>query len=119
MAQQVWSYTNAVGFTYSVGIYHGNESGHVLIYADKAIIVIDFSVKSDKIYSFYLDDDFFELGINFIKDEVLFTFQNMTNNITINNFEQNDFPIRHLVKMVFFILGLIVITFFAFQIVRK
>ena len=59
-----WPLASNAGNVYNVGIYHGERTGHVLIYADKSIIKIDFLVKTSKNYTFFLDDDLCKLSIH-------------------------------------------------------
>lgn len=66
MSQTFWVYKDKSGIDYNLSLYHGDDSGHVVIYSGIEIIKIDFSVKSEKVYGFYLGEDFFELAINFV-----------------------------------------------------
>lgn len=64
MAQKWWKYKNVEGPDYYVGLYHGDESGHLLVYVGEKIIVIDFNVKSPSQYHFMLGTDTFKLKID-------------------------------------------------------
>ena len=61
MAQRIWLYKNLNGAVFEIGLYHGDESGHVMIYVGKEILQIDFNVKIKKDYRFMLDDELFKL----------------------------------------------------------
>ena len=63
MAQHSWIYADNKGSQYDIGLYHGKESGHVLIHCNTNIMVIDFNILEDKTYSFYLGEEFLELII--------------------------------------------------------
>lgn len=63
MAQFSWAYTGTSGKQYVVGIYHGSESGHTLVYCDFNVIHIDFSVLQNWKYSFFIEEDLLELKI--------------------------------------------------------
>lgn len=63
MAQSNWTYHGASGRSYHVGLYHGDDSGHVIIYCNNNILTIDFEVNEDKSYSFYLEHDLCELSL--------------------------------------------------------
>ncbi len=63
MAQHNWAYTGSSGRQYVVGLYHGAESGHLLVYCDLAIIHIDFHVLQNWKYSFFIEEDLLELKI--------------------------------------------------------
>jgi hypothetical protein len=52
MAQRLWYYKNEYGPDYEIGLYHGDKSGHVMIYVGQKIVKIDFSVFDNKNYHF-------------------------------------------------------------------
>lgn len=64
MAQQSWTYLNKIGQKFNIGIYHGLKSGHVIVYCNKSIVIIDFTIKEDKKYSFFIGEEFLELDLN-------------------------------------------------------
>ncbi len=63
VSQANWSYCNKRGQLYKVGVYHGDDSGNVLIYCNNQILTIDFEVSHTKSYTFYLDQDVCEVSI--------------------------------------------------------
>lgn len=63
MAQQSWTYADDGGQLYNIGLYHGSPSGHVIVYCNSNIMVIDFSILDTKQYSFYVGEEFFELNL--------------------------------------------------------
>lgn len=63
MAQHNWAYTGGSGRQYVVGLYHGTESGHLMVYCNLSVIYIDFSVLQNWKYSFFIEDDLLELKI--------------------------------------------------------
>lgn len=65
MAQAFWRYTATSGDCYDISIYHGDTSGHVVIYCGNEIIHIDFSVFSDHNYSFMAGDDLLQLSVSY------------------------------------------------------
>lgn len=70
MAQLSWLYADNAGSHYNIGLYHGSESGHVMVYCNGSIVIVDFSIKKqDKNYSFYVGEEFFELGLNNGEDD--------------------------------------------------
>ncbi len=58
MAQAIWQFVSNTGHKHKVGIYHGDRSGHLLIYCDNRIVKMDFSVKEPTDYAFFIDDEF-------------------------------------------------------------
>jgi hypothetical protein len=63
MPQVSWIYKARDGKDYNVGLYHGDNSNHVVLYSQSNIIKIDFNVFDAKSYSFYLGDDLMNLDI--------------------------------------------------------
>lgn len=57
---------------FEIGLYHGDDSGHVLMHVNKEPIIIDFSIKENKEYSFYVGPQLFNL--NFKKASDSFTY---------------------------------------------
>ena len=81
MAQQSWLYADDGGTHYNIGLYHGDESGHVIVYCNGAIVVVDFSIKSKKDYSFYVGEEFFELGLLQEETEGPFSYELKINHV--------------------------------------
>jgi len=75
MAQTQWTYNGPSGRSYQIGLYHGDESGHVIIYCNNNILTIDFDVKEDKSYSFYLEKDLCELSLSLQGEAFTYDFQ--------------------------------------------
>ncbi len=63
MSQMTWTHIADDGSRHQVGLFHGNKTGHVLVYCNARIIVIDFNVSSSKNYSFFINDQLFDLAI--------------------------------------------------------
>ena len=61
MSQFSWTLLDDFGKRYEIGLYHGDRSKHVLIYVNKKPIVVDFSIKETKKYSFYIGHDYARL----------------------------------------------------------
>lgn len=81
--QVFWTYEDDFQQSYSVGLYHGDNSGHVLIYCGKEIIKIDFHVQLPKSYSFYLGNELFELKIHFDGNRRVYGLRNLNRNTEI------------------------------------
>lgn len=52
-----WVFCTDGGNRHRIGVYHGDNSGHVLVYCNTRIVAIDFCVWTDKTYSFFIDDE--------------------------------------------------------------
>lgn len=61
MAQIGWVYLDDRGGRHRVGLYHGDQSGHVMIHCNLRVVQIDFSVKDTKMYSFFIEDELCEI----------------------------------------------------------
>ena len=46
---------------FEIGLYHGDDSGHVLMHVNGEPMIIDFSIKDAKEYSFYVGPQLFNL----------------------------------------------------------
>jgi hypothetical protein len=68
MAQMNWVYLDNAGKSHRVGMYHGNKTGHVLIYCDLKVVQVDFSVKETTYYSFFIEEELCEVHIVREKD---------------------------------------------------
>jgi hypothetical protein len=63
MAQMGWVFLDDRGGQHRVGLYHGDQSGHVMIHCNLRVVQIDFSVKDTKTYSFFIEDEFCEIHL--------------------------------------------------------
>lgn len=90
MGQIFWRYTNDKSVLYDISVYHGDQSGHVLIYCGYKIITIDFAVKRDKDYSFLIDDELFSLKIIYEGKKPTYRLFNQDTMKVIDVFTLND-----------------------------
>jgi len=58
-----WTYLADNGSRHHVGLMHGPQSGHLLVYCNSKIILIDFKILENKTYSFFIEDELCELSI--------------------------------------------------------
>jgi hypothetical protein len=98
MAQKSWYYQNPSGVDYHVSIYHGDKSGHVLIYSDAIIITVDFMVKSDKVYSFMLGDELFDLKLYYVENKSDYILLQNDTQIVVTNPGLNNYPTADIIK---------------------
>ena len=52
-----WTYVAGKGRNTKVGLYHSSSTGHLMIYAGKKIVTIDFKVLDTKEYTFFIDEE--------------------------------------------------------------
>lgn len=64
MAQYAWSITGHRGKTYNLGIFHGDDTHHVVVHCNNSVVAIDFGVRESKTYSLLLDDHLCEVSID-------------------------------------------------------
>lgn len=63
MAQMGWVFLDDRGGRHRVGLYHGDQSGHVMIHCNLRVVQVDFSVKETKVYSFFIEDELCEVRL--------------------------------------------------------
>jgi len=63
MSQITWTYVDDDGYSHQVGLVHGDNSGHLLVYCNSRIVVIDFNVLTSKNYSFFIDEELCDVAI--------------------------------------------------------
>ena len=61
--QKQWSFQDVTGHHYYIGLYHGQESGHFLLYINDKVSIIDFDILDTKSYSMYIGNELFRLNI--------------------------------------------------------
>ena len=63
MSQITWTYIDDDGSRHRVGLFHGDNTGHLLVYCNARIVVIDFSVKASKNYSFFINEELCDIEV--------------------------------------------------------
>ena len=63
MSQFTWTYIGDDGARHRVGLFHGDSTGHLMIYCNTRIVVIDFGVTTSKNYSFFIDDELCDIAV--------------------------------------------------------
>ncbi len=63
-----WVYLDNHGGKHRVGLYHGDQSGHLAIHCNLKIIQIDFSVKETRTYSFFIEEELCEITLEKMPD---------------------------------------------------
>ncbi|MBK8669568.1 MAG: hypothetical protein IPN89_08905 [Saprospiraceae bacterium] len=104
MSQIFWKYKLPDTDEYTVSLYHGDTSGHILLYVGQEIVKIDFSVAEDRSYSFYLGKELFELNIKITKGRIRYLLHNKETNKTIPVYQDLNTRKRHLYKSIVLLL---------------
>lgn len=63
MSQMTWTYIGDNGARHRVGLFHGDNTGHLLVYCNARIVVIDFGVRVSKNYSFFINDELCDIAV--------------------------------------------------------
>jgi hypothetical protein len=93
---------------------HGAESGHLLVYCDAKIILIDFEILEDKTYSFFIDEQLCEISIEKINGQFYYSFEiNKTADTPRNNLRKK-IERRHMLQG-FLMIGAILIVTLSFS----
>lgn len=61
--QLYWTYYSLSGFPYRIDMYHGEDSGHLIIFVNSRIINIDFNKNDGHLYSFFIENQLLTLEI--------------------------------------------------------
>ena len=104
MAQIRWLYASPSLKQYRIGLYHGDKSRHVLLYINNRISVIDFSVKEDKTYSFFIEEEFCELSMRKEATHWSYDFLINTEILTPANVIRRKREVRYLIYGVAFLI---------------
>ena len=64
MPQQAWNITDIKGKTFKLGLFHGDDTGHVVVHCNDKVVAIDFSVREAKTYSLFLNEELCEISID-------------------------------------------------------
>lgn len=108
MAQRTWLYKTPDGIVFEIGLYHGDKSGHLLLYVGNEIIKIDFGVKEAREFSFMLDNELFKMAIS-CGDEFDYKLYNETKNEEIPLMGKVVRNKRYILLMVLVVFGVILV----------
>lgn len=75
MANFNWVYHNDAGSRYVVGVFHGDNTGHLMVYCNMRIVLIDFNVLQSANYSFFIEDELCEMIITRKPDRFEYDFR--------------------------------------------
>ncbi len=115
-----WTYLADFGKKHHVGLMHGAESGHLLIYCDSKIILIDFKVLDDKTYTFFIDDQLCEIAIERKNGQFYYGFEINKKADTPRNRLRKKIEKRHLKQSLLFLASIIlIISTFTYFMVNK
>ncbi len=112
LSQFAWSYRSATGQEYIIGLYHGPESGHLVVYCNNEVIAIDFNVKDNARYPFFIEEDLCEVRIERKADKFQYFFESNREVDTPFNRERQarDRHSRRFLNIALSIFGVIVVA---------
>ncbi|MEM9835872.1 MAG: hypothetical protein AAF828_05190 [Bacteroidota bacterium] len=63
MAQIAWNVRGNRGNRFQIGLFHGDQDGHVVLHCNGKVVQIDFSVQASKDYKLMLDEELCVISI--------------------------------------------------------
>ena len=113
-----WILIDESGKHYKLGLYHGKDKGHLLVYCNFKIILIDFNVLSSRKYAFFLGHEFCELRLDRKNDEFQYSLKrDLDTDTPLNQIrkkkEKNYLIVSALLTISLFIIVFLLIWFFA------
>jgi len=101
-----WTCVADSGKKHHIGLMHGAKTGHLLIYCNSRIMVIDFHVLEDSSYSFFIDEELCEISIEKKEGQFYYGFEfNRTADTPLNR-ERQKIEKRHLMQSLLVLGGL-------------
>lgn len=96
MAQFNWTYVSDTGRQHIVGLFHGERTGHLLVHCNSRILLIDFHVLQSKDYSFFIDEELFNLHLERKDNRFFYNFEINKEADTPKNRERRKTERKHL-----------------------
>lgn len=119
MSQFNWTYLAPSGKKHHVGLFHGENTGHVMIYCNSKVVLVDFKVRETKSYSIFIEEELCEIGINRQKDRFVYGFDINKEADTPLNRKRKAIDKKHLKQGVGFLAGLGLLVFIAVTFLGK
>lgn len=110
MSQYNWTYVGGGGKNFSVTLFHGKQTGHVLILLNTQVVQIDFGVRESKTYSFFIEDEFCQIRLERKGDEMYYYFEIDKKVDTPRNRARRKLEKKHLFQTLAFFGMLIVLA---------
>lgn len=101
-----WTYIGDNNKKHHVGLMHGVQSGHLLVYCNSKIMLIDFQVLDDASYSFFIEDELCEISIERKGNQFLYGFDINRTADTPRNRQRRKNDKRHLIQSLLVLGGL-------------
>ncbi|MCB0571879.1 MAG: hypothetical protein KDC66_19060 [Phaeodactylibacter sp.] len=116
MAQLSWTYVGDTGQHYTVGVFHGPNTGHLVVHCNLRVVLIDFHVLESKAYPLFLDDELCELKIEKKNGQFTYAFEINRKVDTPRNRERKKVEKKHWRQTLLFFgaLGIVAAIFTGF-----
>ena len=105
-----WTYVDDYGKNHKVGLFHGNDSGHLLIYCNSKIMFIDFHVMQDKKYSFFINDELCDILIEKQQNKFAYGFEIDRKTNTPRNTNRRKIERSHSIQVVLIGIALMIVV---------
>ena len=83
MSQWRWTFYDPHEGTQTLGLYHGEESGHVMIYLNDQVVIIDFMVHHSKSYSLMVNDLLLKLNLKECNGQFSYDFEGQATKVQV------------------------------------
>ena len=110
MSQFNWTYLAPNGSRHNVGIFHGDKTGHVMVYVNSKVTLIDFKIKESKSYSIFIEEELCEINIEKRRTGYAYSFDINREADTPMNLQRRVENKKHLKQGVGFIAGLLLLV---------
>lgn len=110
MNQFNWTYLADNGQQHQVTLMHGATSGHLLVYCNTTILLIDFSVLKTSSYSFFIEEELCELTIERKGDQFFYGFSVDRDADTPLNNQRKQREKKHFYQSILFLGGLLLLA---------
>ena len=110
MSQFNWTYLAPNGGKHNVGIFHGDKTGHVLVYVNSKVTLIDFKVKESKSYSIFIEEELCEINIEKKRVGYAYSFDINREADTPTNLLRRKQNRKHLKQGLGFVAGLLLLV---------
>jgi hypothetical protein len=114
MGQLSWVFLDNQGGRNRVGLYHGDKTGHLLIHCNMRVVQVDLSVKENKTYTFFIEDELCEIRVHREKEGFSYEFVvNKTADTPLNRARKVE-DRRHRKYLRWLIVGMVALILGAF-----
>lgn len=109
MNQFNWTYLADSGERHHIGLLHGAQSGHLLVHCNSKIILIDFEVLENSMYSLFIDDQLCEISIERKGDQFYYGFEINSKADTPRNRQRKKLKKKHMLQSMAFLGSLVLV----------